>query len=70
MREARLRWFGHMQMRDAGYARKRVLKMEPQGRSRRGRPKRRLMDVVMEDMRVVGKRCRGQSKMEMDDPLW
>lgn len=29
-------------------------KMEPQGRSRRGRPKRRLMDVVMEDMRVVG----------------
>lgn len=54
MREARLRWFGHMQRRDAGYARRRVLNMEPQGRSRRGRPKWRLMDVVMEDMRVVG----------------
>lgn len=31
-----------------------MLNMEPQGRSRRGRPKWRLMDVVMEDMRVVG----------------
>ncbi len=27
--------------------------MEPLGRRRRGRPKRRFMDEVMEDMRVV-----------------
>ncbi len=54
VREARLRWFGHVQRRDAGYIGRRVLRMEPPGRRRRGRPKRRFMDVAMEDMRVVG----------------
>ncbi|KAI5619610.1 hypothetical protein C0J50_21007 [Silurus asotus] len=41
--EARLRWFGHVQRR-----------MEPPGRRKRGRPRRRFMDVVREDMQVVG----------------
>ncbi|KAF7710422.1 hypothetical protein C0J45_1609, partial [Silurus meridionalis] len=50
VREARLRWFGHVQRRDMGYISKRMLRMEPPGRRKRGRPRRRLMDVVNEDM--------------------
>lgn len=52
VREARLRWFGHMQRRDVEYVGSRVSRIEPLGRRRKERPKRRLMAVVMEDMRV------------------
>ncbi|KAI5089279.1 hypothetical protein C0J45_20687 [Silurus meridionalis] len=54
VREARLRWFGHVQRRDMNYIGRRMLKMEPPGRRKRGRPRRRFMDVVREDMQVVG----------------
>ena len=54
-REARLRWYGHMQRRNAEYISKRMLCLElPGKRRRRRRPKTRFMDVVREDMRVVG----------------
>lgn len=32
----------------------RMLKMELQGRRKRGRPQKRIMDVVEEDMQAVG----------------
>ncbi|KAI5102771.1 hypothetical protein C0J45_8123, partial [Silurus meridionalis] len=54
LREERLRWFGHVQRRDMGYISRRMLRMEPPGRRKRQRPKRRFMDVVKEDMQVVG----------------
>ncbi|KAI5109063.1 hypothetical protein C0J45_0460, partial [Silurus meridionalis] len=54
VREARLRWFGHVQRRDMNYIGRRMLRMEPPGRRRRERPRRRFMDVVREDMQVVG----------------
>lgn len=54
MREARLRWFGHMHRREVEYVWSRVSRIEPLGRRRKERPKRRLMAVVMEDMQVVG----------------
>ena len=54
VREARLRWFGHVQRSDDGYIGKRMLKMKTPGKRRRGRPKRRYMDVVKEDMQKVG----------------
>ncbi|KAI5104101.1 putative methyltransferase NSUN6 isoform X1 [Silurus meridionalis] len=54
VREAQLRWFGNMQRRDMGYISRRMLRMEPPGRRKRGRLKRRFMDVVKEDMREVG----------------
>ncbi|KAF7653604.1 hypothetical protein LDENG_00081120, partial [Lucifuga dentata] len=48
VREARLRWFGHIG--------RRMLRLELPGRRPRGRPKRRFMDVVKEDMKLVGVR--------------
>ncbi|KAI5088777.1 hypothetical protein C0J45_21349, partial [Silurus meridionalis] len=54
VREARLRWFGHVQRRDMGCIGRRMLRMEPPGKRKRGRPRRRFMDVVREDMQVVG----------------
>ena len=55
-REARLRWFGHVQRRDSGAIGRRILEMELLGRRRRGSPKRRFMDAVREDIQVVGVR--------------
>ena len=56
LREARLRWYGHVWRRDAGYIGKRVLAMDIPGRRRWGRPDRRFMDAVREDMKVTGAR--------------
>ncbi|KAK3517322.1 hypothetical protein QTP70_003396 [Hemibagrus guttatus] len=42
VREARLRWFGHVQRRESEYIGRRMLDMELPGRRQRGRPKRRL----------------------------
>ncbi|KAI5627956.1 hypothetical protein C0J50_3222 [Silurus asotus] len=50
VREVRLGWFGHVQRRDMNYIGRRMLRMEPPGRRKRGRPRRRFMDVVREDM--------------------
>ena len=41
---------------DSGYIVRRVLEMKLSGRRQRGRPKRRFMDVVRENMQVVGVR--------------
>ncbi|KAK3508969.1 hypothetical protein QTP70_015394 [Hemibagrus guttatus] len=45
VREARLRWFGHVQRRESEYIGRRMLDMELPGRRQRGRPKRRYMIV-------------------------
>ena len=47
-REARLRWRKY-----DGYIGRRMLRMELPGKRKRGRPKRRFMDVVKEDMAEV-----------------
>ncbi|MCJ8730703.1 hypothetical protein PDJAM_G00187500 [Pangasius djambal] len=54
VREARLRWFAHVQRRESEYIGSRMLDMELPGRRRRGRPKRRYMEVINEDMKLVG----------------
>ena len=51
LRSARLRWYGHVRR---GYVGRRMLEMAVPGRRRRGRPKRRWMDVMREDMEKVG----------------
>ncbi|KAK3568967.1 hypothetical protein QTP86_021378, partial [Hemibagrus guttatus] len=54
VRESRLRWFGHVQRRESEYIGRRMLDMELPGRRQRGRPKRRYMDGINEDMMLVG----------------
>ncbi|KAK3552014.1 hypothetical protein QTP70_031598, partial [Hemibagrus guttatus] len=54
VRQARLRWFGHVQRRESEYIGRRMLDMELPGRRQRGRPKRRYMDGINEDMKLVG----------------
>lgn len=55
-REARLRWFGHVIRRDERYIGRRMLEMELPGRRKRGRPKRRYMDSISEDLKAAGAR--------------
>ena len=52
-REATLRWYGHVLRKDDGYIGRRMLRMELPGKRKRGRPKRRFMDVAKEDMAEV-----------------
>ena len=54
MREARLRWYGHVSRADANSVAKRVLALSPNGRRPQGRPKKRWMDCIREDMQIVG----------------
>ena len=45
---------GHVLRRDRGYIGQRMLRLEVPGKGRRGRPKRKFIDVVREDMRAIG----------------
>ena len=53
MREGRLRWYGHVMRRDQECVGRRIIEMELLGRRRRGRPRKRFLDVVKEDMGEV-----------------
>ena len=50
VREGRLRWYGHVMRIDQEYVGRRVIEMELPGKRKRGRPKKRFLDVVKEDM--------------------
>ena len=54
MREGRLRWYGHVMKRDQEYVGRKMMEMELPGKRKRGRPKRKFLDVVKEDMEEVG----------------
>ena len=51
LRQKRLRWFGHIVRRDEEMEIKKVFELKIEGRRKRGRPVKRWIDVVEEDMR-------------------
>ena len=73
-REARLRWFGHVKKREEEYIGRKVLAMELPGKRGGGRPMRRFMDAVREDMEVVKIREKDVLDRRKGDrrcyPLW
>ena len=54
VKEDRLKWYGHIMRRDQEYVGRKMMEMELPGKRRRGKPKRRFLDVVKEDMGEVG----------------
>ena len=54
MMEDRLRWYGYVMRRDQEYVGRKMMEMDLPGKRKRGRPKRRFLDVVKEDMGEVG----------------
>ena len=65
IREGRLRWYQHVMRRNQEYVGRKMMEMELLEKRRRGRPKRRLLDVVKEVMGEVG-----EGDGEKDDMLW
>ena len=54
MSEGRLKWYGHVMRRDREYVGRKMIEMELPGKKKRGRPKRRFLNLVKEDMWEVG----------------
>ena len=54
VQESRLKWYGHVSRREDEYVGKRVLGMAVPGKRRRGRPKRRWMDNIRNDLSERG----------------
>ena len=54
LRNARLRWYGHAKRREEGYVGKTIMELAVPGRRKRGRPRKKWMDLAREDMESVG----------------
>ena len=52
--ERRLKCYGHVMRREEPYAGRRAMVMKVQGRRKRGRPKRRWLDRVRDDIKEKG----------------
>ena len=50
VQECRLKWYWHVLRREAEYVGNRVIGMEVPGKRRRGRPTRRLLDSIRNDL--------------------
>ena len=56
LREGRLRWYGYVMRRNQEYVERRVIETKLPGKRKRGKFKKRFLDVVKEDMREVSAR--------------
>ena len=54
VQERRMRWYGHVMIRDEEYVGKRVMGIEVQESRSRGRPNKRWVDCVKDDLREKG----------------
>ena len=54
MREGRLMWYEHVMRSDKEYVGRKMMEMELLGKRKRGRPKKRFLDVVKEEIGEVG----------------
>jgi hypothetical protein len=54
MRSNRLVWYGHVMRRDESHIIKRVMTMNVDGHPSRGRPGKRWMDCVKDEMKIKG----------------
>ena len=54
LRQKRLRWFGHIARRDEEVEIKKVFELKIEEQRKRGRPVKRWIDVVEEDMKKRG----------------
>jgi len=54
IRRQRLQWFGHIMRRSEGETIRAVIEWKPEGKRPRGRPRKRWLDVVEEDLKAVG----------------
>lgn len=66
MQEARLRWYGHVVQSDENSVVRTALRLSPQGRRPRGRPKRRWMDRIKDDV----KKIEADLTDALDRPKW
>ena len=58
MREARLRWYGHVARRNSECVGRRALNIDALGRRRRGRPRKKWKDITTSDREIIGTRKR------------
>ena len=54
LQNARLRWYGYVKRREEGIVGKTMIEMAVPGRRKRGRPRKRWMDLAREDMERAG----------------
>ena len=54
VQERRLKWYGHVMRREEHYVGRRAMVMKVQGRRKRGRPMRRWLDKVKDDINEKG----------------
>ncbi len=54
VQERRLKWYGHVMRREEHHVGRRAVEMKVQWRRKRGRPKRRWLDTVKDDIKEKG----------------
>src|SRR5215813_7158101 len=64
----RLRWLGHLLRMDEDKTTQRIFRGNPGGKRKRGRPRKRWMDEVTEDLRVLG--INNWKERAMDRTCW